>query len=170
MLNILLKKLQDIIPIKAIVERNSTIDLEYLENNTPSESQLLQISNIIDAWPLDKAKLEKINLLDESWKVKLKTGWQTPDGYRLGIDISDVALLSGAFTLAKEASLIGMNDPVSIVDLEGNSHPLSLQQLTVLMLQYGQARATMSNSYATIKKFILESQSEEEVEAINISI
>jgi hypothetical protein len=38
------------------------------------------------------------------------------------------------------------------------------------MLQYGQARATMSNSYATIKKFILESQSEEEVEAINISI
>jgi hypothetical protein len=170
MLNILLKKLQDIIPIKAIVERNSTIDLEYLENSTPSESQLLQISNIIDAWPLDKAKLEKINLLDESWKVKLKTGWETPDGYRLGIDISDVALLSGAFTLAKEASLIGMNDPVSIVDLEGNSHPLSLQQLTVLMLQYGQARSLLSNSYASIKQAINSATSIEELNAVNLTI
>ena len=65
---------------------------------------------------------------------------------------------------------MGMTDPTSIVDTNGESHSLSLQDLTALMLQYGQARAIMSNSYATIKKSILESQSEEEVEAINISI
>ncbi len=170
MLNILLSKLQNIIPIKAIVERNSTIDIEYFIDNMPSESQLLQISNIIDQWPLEKIKLEKIKLLDESWKVRLRTGWETPYGYNLGIDISDVTLLNGAFTLAKEASLMGMNNPTSIVDLDGASHSLSLQDLTTLMLQYGQARASLSNSYASIKQSINMATTTEELEAINTNI
>jgi hypothetical protein len=170
MLNILLSKLQNIIPIKAIVERNSTISIEYFTENMPSESQILEINNIVSQWPIDKIKLEKIKLLDESWKVMLKTGWETPDGYSLGIDISDVTLLNGAFTLAKEASLMGMNDPISIVDLDGASHSLSLQDLTILMLQYGQARASLSNSYAAIKQSINAATTIQELDAIDTNI
>lgn len=170
MLTVLLKKLQSVISIKAIVDRNSTIDIEYFADNIPSESQLLQINNIINEWPLDKAKLEKIKSLDESWKLKLQNGWETPDGYSLGIDISDVALLNGVFTLAKEASLMGINNTIYIVDLDGISHSLSLQNLTILMLQYGQARASLSNSYAAIKQSINAATTIQELEAINTNI
>lgn len=170
MLNILLNQIQSVIQVKAITEINSVINIEYFDNNLPSSSQIDEINNLLIDWPLKKIKLKKIDLLDQNWKERVKTGWQTPAGYSLGIDISDVTLLTGAFTLSKEANAMGMTDLTSIIDTNGESHALSLQDLTVLMLQYGQARAIMSNSYAIIKKSILESQSEEEVEAINISI
>jgi hypothetical protein len=38
------------------------------------------------------------------------------------------------------------------------------------MLQYGQARATLSNSYAALKQSINESTSIEELNAINLTI
>lgn len=170
MLNILLNQIQSIIQVKAITEINSVINIEYFDNNPPSLSQINEINNLLIDWPLKKIKLRKIDLLDQNWKEKVKIGWQTPAGYSLGIDISDVTLLNGAFTLSKEANAMGMTDPTNIVDTNGESHSLSLQDLTVLMLQYGQARASLSNTYANIKKSILESQSVQEVEAINISI
>lgn len=172
MLNILLSKIQSIVNIKNIIDENSIITIKYFdgEENQPSESQLLQINELISQWPLEKTKLEKIQLLDDNWKIKVKTGWQTPDGYSLGIDISDVALLNGAFSLAKEASIMGINDPINIVDTNGQSHSMNLQDLTVLMLQYGQARASLSNSYANIKQSINSASSIEELEAININL
>jgi hypothetical protein len=170
MLNKLFEMLQSIVPIKTLLDNNGIIIIEYFENNTPSESQILEINNIIDQWPLHKAKLEKIKSLDESWKLKLKNGWETPDGYSLGIDISDVALLNGVFTLAKEASLMGINNTIYIVDLDGISRSLSLQNLTILMLQYGQARASLSNSYAAIKQSINAATTIQELEAINTNI
>lgn len=168
MLNILFNKLNSILPIKAIVEKNSTVEVEYVDD--PSPEQLEIINTIITSWPLEKNKLDKIQTLDSAWKQVVNAGWQTPDGYKLGIDISDVALLNGAFTLAKEASLIGINDPISIVDIDGQSHPMNLQDLTLLMLQYGQARATLSSTYASIKQSINSAASLEELEAININI
>jgi hypothetical protein len=170
MLNILLDDLKNIIPIKAIVERNSTIELEYFSENTPSEEQLENINLIISEWPFKKAKLNKIKLLDDQWKYKVNLGWTSPYGYKLGIDISDVALLNGAFTLAKEASNMGINDPVTIVDIDGQSHAMSLQDLTLLMLQYGQGRSVLSNSYATIKQAINNSTSLQELDSININL
>lgn len=170
MLNILLDDLKNIIPIKAIVERSSTIELEYFSDNTPSEEQLENINLIISEWPFKKAKLNKIKLLDDQWKYKVNLGWTTQSGYRLGIDTQDIALLNGAFTLAKEASLIGITDPVSIVDLDGISHSISLQDFTILMLQYGQARSLLSNSYASIKQAINSATSIEELNAINLTI
>lgn len=170
MLNVLLDQIRVILPIKAITEFNSIVNIEYHSDNLPSESQLSQINAIISNWPLQKLKLEKIKTLDNNWKQRLATGWQTPDGYSLGIDISDVALLNGAFTLAKEASNMGITDPINIVDIVGNSHSMSLQDLTILMLQYGQARASLSNSYATIKQSINSASSQEELESISLSL
>jgi hypothetical protein len=169
MLNILFDKIKNVIPIKTIIDNGSTIDIEY-STNQPSEEQLHHINDIIASWPLDKAKLEKLQQLDKLWNQTVKTGWTTQVGYKLGIDIQDITLLTGAFTLAKEANNIGLTDPSYIVDTEGNSHGLSLSEFTQLMLQYGQARATLSNSYATLKQSINESTTPEELNAINLTI
>jgi hypothetical protein len=136
----------------------------------PTESQLTTINEILNGWPLEKAKLEKLKELDLEWAETVKTGWTTQAGYKLGIDIQDITLLTGAFILAKEANSIGLTDPSYIVDTEGNSHGLSLPEFTQLMLQYGQARATLSNSYASLKQSINESTSIEELNAINLTI
>lgn len=170
MLNILLDQLQSVIPIKAISEVNSVISIEYNEDNLPSQEQIDQINQLLNLWPLEKVKLAKIDELDRAWNAKVTQGWQTPSGYSLGIDISDVTLLNGAFTLAKEANNIGINDLATIVDKEGQSHSMNLQDLTLLMLQYGQARSILSNSYASIKQSINAATSSEELASIDITI
>jgi hypothetical protein len=151
-------------------ETENGIEVSYYEDNFPSEEQLTQINNLLQSWPLYQLKLIKLETLNTSWNNIIKSGWLSPANYRLGIDIQDVALLNGVFTLAKEASLMGMNDPIYIVDLNGVSHSLNLQDLTILMLQYGQARASLSNSYAAIKQSINEATNAQELEAININI
>lgn len=170
MLYNLLNQINNIIPVQMLSEVDGIIEVSYDENHIPSELQSQQINTLIEQWPIYKLKLEKIELLDNAWKDKIKTGWETPAGYSLGIDISDVALLNGAFTLAKEANNMGMTDPVTIVDINGQSYSMSLQDLTILMLQYGQARSLLSNSYASIKQSINSASTLEELEAINITI
>jgi hypothetical protein len=170
MLYHLLNQISTVIPIQMLSETEGGIEVSYYENSLPSEEQSTQINNLLQSWPLYQLQLIKLDTLNTSWNHVLKSGWLSPEGYRLGIDIQDVALLNGAFTLAKEASLMGMNDPISIVDLDGTSHSLSLQDLTILMLQYGQARASLSNSYAAIKQSINAATTTEELDAIDTNI
>lgn len=168
MLYKLVQQLNNVLPIRGISESNNIISVMYI--NQPTELQLTQINEVIDSWPLQKSKSEKLNQLDEIWSSTVKNGWTTTNGYKLGIDIQDITLLTGAFTLAKEANSAGFTDPTYIVDTEGNSHALSLSEFTQLMLQYGQARATLSNSYANLKKSINEATNLEELNAINLTI
>ena len=168
MLYKLVQEINDILPITEVLESNDSISVIYIDQ--PTESQLETINEILNAWPLEKAKLEKLKELDLEWAETVKTGWTTQAGYKLGIDIQDITLLTGAFILAKEANNIGLTDPSYIVDTEGNSHGLSLPEFTQLMLQYGQARATLSNSYAALKQSINESTTLEELNAINLTI
>lgn len=170
MLYHLLNSINLIIPIQMICETENGIEPVYYDDNQPSSEQVQEISNLINSWPLQKCKLEKLQQLDQLWTQTVKNGWTTQDGYELGLDIQDITLLTGAFTLAKEANNIGFTDPSYIVDIEGNSHGLSLPEFTQLMLQYGQARATLSNSYANLKKSINESITLEELNAINLTI
>ena len=65
---------------------------------------------------------------------------------KLGLDTTDVALLTGNFVLAKEADSIGSNIP-PVIDMDGNVHEMSMAQLTELMLEYGQHRAAISAAY-----------------------
>jgi hypothetical protein len=168
MLYKLVQKINNVLPIAGVSESNDLISVMYI--NQPTESQLETINEILNGWPLEKAKLEKLKELDLEWAETVKSGWTTQAGYKLGIDIQDITLLTGAFILAKEANNIGLTDPSYIVDTEGNSHGLSLPEFTQLMLQYGQARATLSNSYAALKQSINESTSIEELNAINLTI
>ena len=145
-LPLLHEKIAKIIDINGVANDNGTYKVDYMD--TPSQEQLDQVNDIIESWPLEKAKIEKLQEVDEEWKTALEAGWTTPYGWRLGIDISDVALLNGNFVLSKEAVNLGMTVPVFVVDTTGESHAFNLTDLTMLMLQYGQARATLSSQDA----------------------
>jgi hypothetical protein len=168
MLYKLVQEINNVLPIAGVSESNGSTSVMYVDQ--PTELQLEAINEILNNWPLKKLKLEKLKQLDLVWNEIVKAAWTTPTGYKLGIDIQDITLLTGVFTLAKEANNIGLTDPSYIVDTEGNSHGLSLPEFTQLMLQYGQARATLSNSYAALKQSINESTTLEELNAVNLTI
>jgi hypothetical protein len=143
---------------------NNTFHIEYLTE--PSPEQLTQVNNIIEQWPLHKAKLEKLEQLDISWKTTMNNGWTTPYGWKLGTDNQDVTLLTGAFILAKEANNMGLSTTGTVIDMEGKSHELPLQDMTILMLQYGQFRSQLSSQDALKRELINNAISIEELEQI----
>ena len=168
-LNILHEKINNIIPIDGLSPQpDASLIVHYSNNIQPDADQLTIINSIIDSWPLENMKIDKLNELDIFWQNITDNGWTTPYGWKLGLTINDVTLLTGAFVLAKEASQLGLNNPVSIIDTEGLSHELSLQDLTMLMLQYGNARAQLSSKYARVKSVINDLSSLEDVENLSV--
>lgn len=167
--DIIHEKINSIVPIYGISFNDESITkVSYVNPDQVTEEQLSQINNIIESWPLEKAKLEKLELVDTEWTATLANGWSTPYGWKLGLDIQDVALLNGNFTLAKEAANLGITDPVFVIDTDGEAHEFSLQDLTMLMLQYGQARAALSSQDAAKRKEIKETTTIEELNTINV--
>lgn len=163
MLDILHKKINEIVPINGVsYNEEKQIVVDYVD--TPSNEQLEVIEQIKSSWPTEILKYNALKNLENEWVTIISSGWMTPFGWRLGLDIQDVTLLTGAFMLAKEAASLGATDPVSIVDTSGNIHSLSLEEMTGLMLQYGQARAFMSEQYANNKVSILESVTPDDID------
>lgn len=162
MISILHEKINNIIPIHGVADNgDGSYRVDYID--PPNTEQLELVNAVLDSWPLEKAKLEKLELVDNEWQNTLNNGWTTPYGWKLGITTQDVALLNGNFTLAKEASNLGITDPVFVIDTDGESHEFNLQDLTILMLQYGQARASLSSQDATKRKAIKNASTLEEL-------
>lgn len=150
-LDVLHAKINAIAPIVGLSEdeTGAVFDIEYVDQ--PTEEQLAQIQVLVTAWPGEKIRLVALEQLDKEWAETLKAGWETPYGWKLGIDISDVTLLTGAYMLAKEAAALNLPLP-EIIDMDGVPHTFNdIQELTALMLQYGQARAALSAEYAARK-------------------
>jgi hypothetical protein len=165
MLSYLDKKINEIIPINGLILLDDgSITINFIEE--PTSEQQNQINNLINSWPLDSAKISKLEQVENEWKTTVSNGWETQNGWKLGIDIQDVTLLTGAFMLSKEAAALGINDPVHIIDMSGESHSLNLQELTTLMLQYGNARSQLSSQYANRVKSVKEATSIEQLESI----
>jgi|LakMenE18May11ns_1017448.scaffolds.fasta_scaffold9447685_2 hypothetical protein len=148
MLNYLHEKINQILPISGIQfdPESKQYIITYIEQ--PTEEQATQIFYVLAGWPLESAKLKKLQEIDIWWKNVINQGWETPYGWKLGLNTEDITLLTGIFTLSKEAAELGITEDIFIIDTEGNSHALNLQDLTSLMLQYGQARTLLSKTYA----------------------
>lgn len=167
MLDILTDQINVVAPIFGLSANGDQIfDILYV--TPPTEEQQMQVAAIVAGWPLEKAKLLKLQQLDAAWAQIVKTGWATPAGWHMGLDISDVTLLTGAFMLAKEAANIGLNAPAHIIDTVGVTHELSLAQLTELMLVYGQTRSALSGAYAATRQAITGAATQEELAAISV--
>lgn len=154
--------INNIIPIHGVADNgDGSYRVDYITGPTNEQSDA--VNAILASWPLEKAKLEKLEELDKDWEATLNNGWTTPYGWKLGLSTQDIALLNGNFTLAKEAASMGITDPVFVIDTDGESHEFDLQDLTMLMLQYGQARAILSSQDATKRKAIKNATTIEEL-------
>lgn len=115
---------------------------------------------------LDRAKQEKLSSIDFQWFTALQTGWDCGQGH-LGMSAEDVALLTGNFALAKESAAMGGPIP-PLVTKENNIITFdSIQDLTMMMLSYGQARSLLSIEYAKKRKTVQGATTIQELEAIN---
>ena len=100
--------------------------------------------------------------IDADFDSITKLGWDSGQGFNLGITAQDVSLLVGLFVLAKEANAMGLNPP-PLIDMHGGIHALTMSELTALMLQYGQARALISAQDAMRRKAVESATTIEEV-------
>jgi len=73
----------------------------------------------------------------------LDAGYDTGLGWRLAWKAEDVALLTGLYVLARRAAELGVDQPVVVADMNGQSHQLTLAQYEQVMLGYGAARAAL---------------------------
>ena len=147
------EQINQIVSINGVTVRNDgTYFIDYISEPTPE--QVSQVNDILDSWPLSLAKLEKYDEIETWWNNIIESGWQTQYGWKLGLSIQDVTLLTGAFILSKEAQNLGINNPAVIVDSDGISHELSFSDFTTLMFQYGNHRSILSQEYAAKKNTV----------------
>lgn len=151
MLNILHSKINNIVPIIGIIENNNQYEIEYEDSQSVTSEQQTLINQILLSWPLDSAKLLKLDILNQQWNDQIQSGWLTPYGWKLGLGTNDITLLTGAFLLSKEAASLGLSQEANIVDIDGVSHTININDLTLLMIQYGQYRSSLSATYAASK-------------------
>lgn len=125
-----------------------------------------QAWNFIPSAPpdaLSQAKAWVLQNIDSDWAALEKTGWNSGQGYHLGVTPSDVALLVGVFSLAKEAAALGLPLP-SLISMENTPITFStIEEMTMLLLQYGQARSTMASDFAARRKIVYDATTVEEL-------
>lgn len=137
-------------------------DLSNLVENLLSIIKIYQPDAPPDA--LSQAKSRKLLQIQNEWNARLKQGYDSGRG-TLGFTAEDVALLSGAFALAKEADAVGLAIP-SLVTLENTLITFqNIQEMTALMLSYGASRSHISVEFASRRKAVQNATTIEEVEA-----
>ena len=92
---------------------------------------------------------------DKWFAEEVAKGFESENGIKLGLSESDVTLLTGNFILSKEAAALGLPVP-PVFDTDGTAWELSIEELTALMLEYGQHRAAMSIQYSLKKNNVEE--------------
>jgi len=156
MLIVLHEKINSIVPIQGISDNgDGTYRVDYIAE--PTEEQLLLVNQAIANYPLLVEKEEKLKQIDAEWAVLEQTGWDSGQGFNLGIASSDVALLVGVFSLAKEAAAMGLPIP-SIIAMNNSVVNFStIDEMTLLLLRYGAARSQMSEEFAAKRRAVNES-------------
>lgn len=169
-----------------VVDNNYSITLNAIDDSNVSKTikmpidvssdEGLFITNLINqAWDyipdaepdeLSQAKARKIQSINNEWITLEKTGWDSGQGYYLGITPSDVALLVGVFSLAKEAAALGLELPHLISMANTPISFTTIEEMTMLLLQYGQARSNMASSFAARRKAVADATTIEELGVI----
>lgn len=118
---------------------------------------------------LEELRVAKLAELEAWWAAHLQNGVVPPGfDFALGIDAGDVALLTGALALAREAVELELADSHAIVGKDGVLRQFALADLKVLLLSYGQARSALSVEYAAKKAAIEAAGSLEDLDAIEV--
>lgn len=126
--------------------------------------------SIVESFQLYFIRIKKLIELNNQWKELLNSGWDSGQGFSIGISANDIALLSGAYALAKEASNLGLPLPRIITIDDSIITFNSLEEMTSLMLNYGNARSMLASSFATKRKAIQNAIVLEELMAIDTNL
>lgn len=162
MLIVLHEKINSIAPIHGISDNgDGTYRVDYISE--PTEAQIVLVNKAIEDFPLSAAKETKLKQIEVEWSEAEKIGWNSDQGYHLGITPSDVALLVGVFSLAKEAAALGLPLPSLISMANTPIVCTTIQEMTMLLLQYGQARSNMASSFAARRKAVADATTIEEL-------
>ena len=165
MLIVLHEKINSIAPIHGISDNgDGTYRVDYVSE--PTEEQLSLVNQAIANYPLLIEKDKKLQQINNQWLTLEQTGWNSGQGFNLGITPSDVALLVGVFSLAKEAAALGLELPHLISMANTPISFSTIQEMTLLLLQYGQARSNMASSFAARRKAVADATTIEEVNAV----
>jgi|694.fasta_scaffold00244_77 hypothetical protein len=165
MLIVLHEKINSIVPIQGISDNgDGSYRVDYLAE--PTTEQLSLVNQAIADYPLLIEKDKKLQQINNQWIALEQTGWNSGQGFNLGITPSDVALLVGVYTLAKEASVLGLPIPAIIAIDNSSIQFATFAEMTTLMLRYGAARSEMSSSFAQKRKNVEAATTIEELEGI----
>lgn len=131
-------------------------------------NKLSELANLLATYTptadtLEEAKFLKLNEIENAWIQRVREGWDSGQG-RLGLTAEDVALLSGAFALAKEAAALGLPLPKLITQDDTTMSFETIAEMTTLLLQYGAARAQLSETFAERRKAVETATTLEELE------
>ena len=161
MLIVLHEKINSIVPIHGISDNgDATYRVDYISE--PTEAETVLVNKAIEDFPLSIAKEAKLKQIEAEWVEVEKAGWDSGQGYHLGITPSDVALLVGVFSLSKEAAALGLELPHLISMANTPISFTTIQEMTMLLLQYGQARSNMASSFAARRKAVADATTIEE--------
>ena len=157
------------------VDNNNISKTIRMPINIGSEDGALISSLINRAWDyipdaapdeLSQAKARKLQEINNEWIIVEKAGWDSGNGYHLGITPSDVALIVGVFSLAREAAAMGLPLP-GLISTENNTIEFeTVQDMTVLLMYYGKARSDMANAFAARRKAVENATMIEEIPVI----
>ena len=165
MLIVLHEKINSIVPIHGISDNgDGTYRVDYISE--PTEAQIVLVNKAIEDFPLSLAKEAKLKQIEAEWVEVEKAGWDSGKGYHLGITPSDVALIVGVFSLAREAAAMGLPLP-GLISTENNTIEFeTIQDMTVLLMYYGKARSDMANAFAARRKAVENATTIEQIEAV----
>ena len=156
--------IEKVCPIIGISQNgNNEFLIDYHEHATQEQKQAAQ--EIIQQWPIIRAKEIKLQEIENQWQTKLQTGWDCGQGH-LGLNAEDVALLAANFALAKESASLGGQIPPLITKENNIINFENIQDLTQMMLAYGQARSMLSIEFAEKRKAVEKATTIQELEAI----
>ena len=148
--------------------KTSVYKIKNTEDITSKLNELAELltaySPVIDS--LEEAKFIKLNQINNEWIARENAGWDSGQGFSLGITPSDVALLVGVFSLAKEAAALGLPLPSLISTTNTTVSFNNIQEMTNLLLQYGQARSALADAFAAKRKAVADATTIEEVNAV----
>ena len=107
---------------------------------------------IATKYKLETNKQKKRQKIEQELQQKINAGFVVPKnlypaGAILGLSDQDVTLLTGAYILLKESVENNIANSTYITDKSGQVYCLSLEQMTPLMLAYGNYRSKLSIEY-----------------------
>lgn len=92
-----------------------------------------------------------IAAIDQWFNEQIEAGFTGPNNIKMGLKTADIALLTGNFIMSQQAVALGMPLP-PLIDMNGLAHFFAnIEELTQVMLAYGQYRGELAMHYAARK-------------------